>query len=76
LRYVAAVIDLFSRPVVGWSMKAEMSAQLVTDPLLMAISRRGRPEAALPCSAPLPGTDADIDAARRARARDLRARKA
>ena len=27
--YVAAVIDLFSRRVVGWSMKAEMSAQLV-----------------------------------------------
>jgi transposase InsO family protein len=29
--YVAAVIDLFSRRLVGWSMKAEMSAQLVTD---------------------------------------------
>ena len=28
-----AVIDLFSRRVVGWSMKAEMSAQLVTDAL-------------------------------------------
>ena len=39
--YVAAVIDLFSRRVVGWSMKAEMSAQLVTDALLMAIWRRG-----------------------------------
>ena len=26
--YVAAVIDLFSRRVVGWSMKAEMTAQL------------------------------------------------
>ena len=34
----AAVIDLFSRRVVGWSMKAEMSAQLVTDALLMAIT--------------------------------------
>ena len=31
--YVAAVIDLFSRRVVGWSMKAEMSAQLVIDAL-------------------------------------------
>jgi putative transposase len=30
--YVAAVIDLFSRRVVGWSMKAEMTAQLVTEP--------------------------------------------
>jgi putative transposase len=37
--YVAAVIDLFSRRVVGWSMKAEMTAQLVTDALIMAIWR-------------------------------------
>src|SRR3984957_12320361 len=37
----------FSRRVVGWSMKAEMSAQLVTDALLMAIWRRGRPDALL-----------------------------
>ena len=43
--YVAAVIDLFSRRVVGWSMKAEMTAQLVTDALLMAIWRRGKPDA-------------------------------
>ena len=27
--YVAAVIDLFSRRVVGWSMSAEMTAQLL-----------------------------------------------
>lgn len=45
--YVAAVIDLFSRRVVGWSMKAEMTAQLVTDALIMAIWRRGRPDALL-----------------------------
>jgi putative transposase len=45
--YVAAVIDLFSRRVVGWSMKADMTAQLVTDALLMAIWRRGRPGALL-----------------------------
>ena len=31
--YVAAVIDLFSRRVVGWSMSASMTAQLVTDAL-------------------------------------------
>jgi putative transposase len=37
---VAAVVDLFSRRVVGWSMKAEMTAQLVTDALVMAIWRR------------------------------------
>ena len=29
--YVAAVIDLFSRRVVGWSMSATMTAQLVAD---------------------------------------------
>jgi putative transposase len=45
--YVAAVIDLFSRRVVGWSMKAEMTAQLVTDALIMAIWRRGQPDALL-----------------------------
>ena len=38
--YVAAVIDLFSRRAVGWSMSAEMTAQLVTDALVMAIWRR------------------------------------
>ena len=45
--YVAGVIDLFSRRVVGWSMKAEMTAQLVTDALVMAIWRRGKPNALL-----------------------------
>ncbi|MDA9421638.1 DDE-type integrase/transposase/recombinase, partial [Bradyrhizobium sp. CCBAU 53380] len=45
--YVAAVIDLFSRRVVGWSMSAAMTAQLVTDALLMAVWRRGKPEALL-----------------------------
>jgi putative transposase len=45
--YVAAVVDLFSRRVVGWSMSATMTAQLVTDALVMAIWRRGKPEAVL-----------------------------
>jgi putative transposase len=40
---VAAVIDLFSRRVVGWSMTAAMTAQLVTDNLGMAVWRRGNP---------------------------------
>src|SRR4029079_4718894 len=43
--YVSAVIDLFSRRVVGWSMSAGMTAQLVADALLMAVWRRGKPEA-------------------------------
>ena len=45
--YVAAVIDLFSRRVVGWSTSATMTAQLVTDALLMAIWRRGKPDTLL-----------------------------
>lgn len=45
--YVAAVIDLFSRCVVGWSISATMTAQLVTDALIMAIWRRGKPHALL-----------------------------
>lgn len=45
--YVAAVIDLFSRRVVGWSMSANMTAQLVTDALIRAIWRRGKPDALL-----------------------------
>ena len=44
---MAAVIDLFSRRVVGWSMKAEMTTALVTDALVMAIWRRGKPDALL-----------------------------
>ena len=44
---MAAVIDLFSRRVVGWSMSATMTAQLVTDALVMAIWRRGKPDALL-----------------------------
>ncbi|MCD2180417.1 IS3 family transposase [Rhizobium sp. C1] len=45
--YVAAVIDLFSRRVVGWSMNSSMTSQLVTDALIMAIWRRGKPDALL-----------------------------
>ena len=45
LLYVAAVVDLFSRRVVGWSMSTAMTAQLVTDALVMAVWRRGEPDA-------------------------------
>ena len=45
--YVAAVVDLFSRRVVGWAMSATMTAQFVTDALIMAIWRQGRPKALL-----------------------------
>ncbi|AVM72549.1 Integrase core domain protein [Magnetospirillum gryphiswaldense MSR-1] len=41
------MIDLFSRRVVGWSMNAAMTSQLVVDALMMAVWRRGRPDAVL-----------------------------
>ena len=44
--YLAAVIDLYSRQVVGWSMQPHMQTSLVTDALRMAWFRR-RPEAGL-----------------------------
>jgi putative transposase len=45
--YVAAVIDLYSRRVVGWSMSAEMTSELVTNALMMALWRRGKSDALL-----------------------------
>jgi putative transposase len=45
--YVAAVIDLFSRRVVGWSMQTAMTSALVTDALMMAVWRRGPAETLL-----------------------------
>ena len=42
--YLAVVIDLFSRKVVGWSMGSRMKAKLVCDALTMAIwQRRPKP---------------------------------
>ena len=38
--YLATVIDLFSRAVVGWSMGSRMKADLVNDAILMAIWKR------------------------------------
>lgn len=38
--YLAVVIDLHSRKVVGWSMKPTLARELVLDALLMAIWRR------------------------------------
>jgi len=44
--YLAVVLDLFSRMVVGWSMSATQDAMLVVQALQMAIARR-RPQAGL-----------------------------
>jgi transposase InsO family protein len=38
--YLAVVVDLFSRMVVGWSMAATMTSRLVVDALEMALARR------------------------------------
>ena len=38
--YLAVVVDLFSRLVVGWSMAAAMTSRLVVDALEMALGRR------------------------------------
>lgn len=38
--YLAVIIDLFSRQVVGWSMQPHMKAELVADALRMAWFRR------------------------------------
>lgn len=38
--YLAVVIDLFSRQIVGWSMAEHMRTKLVNDALLMAIWKR------------------------------------
>lgn len=42
--YLAVVLDLFSRSVVGWAMSERMTAKLVCDALEMALFRRGKPK--------------------------------
>jgi putative transposase len=41
--YVAVVLDLYSRLIVGWAMSDRMSATLTCDALRMALFRRHRP---------------------------------
>jgi putative transposase len=38
--YLAAVMDLYSRKIVGWSMKRTLARELVLDAILMAVWRR------------------------------------
>ena len=44
--FLAVVLDLFARKVVGWSMGARMDAQLAVDAMVMALGRR-KPEGEL-----------------------------
>ena len=41
--YLAAVMDLYSRAIVGWGMGPSLDGKLATDALHMAIRRRGVP---------------------------------
>lgn len=45
--YLAVVIDLYSRAVVGWSIQPVMDKKLVCDALMMALWRRGFPKGVL-----------------------------
>ena len=45
--YLAMVLDLYSRAIIGWAMSHRINGQLVLDALTMAISQRGEPEQVL-----------------------------
>ena len=42
--YLAVVMDLYSRAIIGWSLQSRMTQQLVCDALTMALFRRGFPK--------------------------------
>ena len=42
--YLAAVMDLYSRAIVGWGMSSSLDGKLAAEALQMAITRRGVPE--------------------------------
>lgn len=42
--YLAVVLDLYSRKVIGWAMSERMTARLVCDALTMALFRRKHPK--------------------------------
>jgi transposase InsO family protein len=45
--YLAVIIDLYSRAVIGWSIQPTMTKQLVCDALMMALWRRRFPRGVL-----------------------------
>ena len=45
--YLAVVMDLYSRMIVGWSMSERMTTTLVMDALQMAIWRRNHPQSVI-----------------------------
>ena len=42
--YLAVIMDLYSRAIIGWSMGKRMTQQLMCDALIMALFRRGFPK--------------------------------
>ena len=42
--YLATIMDLYSRKVIGWSMSNKHNTQLISDALEMAVARRGKIE--------------------------------
>ena len=51
--YLAVILDLYSRRIVGWAMDARMTQDLVQKALWMALKQRG-PASASPRSSPGP----------------------
>jgi transposase InsO family protein len=45
--YLAVVLDLYSRKVIGWAMSERMTARLVCDALTMALFRRKHPKSVI-----------------------------
>ena len=45
--YLAVVMDLYSRAIVGWAMNRRMTQPLVYDALTMALFRRGFPKSTI-----------------------------
>ena len=45
--YLAVIMDLYSRAIIGWSMGKRMTQQLMCDALTMALFRRGFPKGAI-----------------------------
>jgi len=41
--YLATVLDLYSRALIGWAMDSRMDTSLIKDALTMALWRRGKP---------------------------------
>lgn len=45
--YLAIVLDIYSRAIVGWAMSQRINSELVLDALVMAIKHRGSPKGVL-----------------------------